>query len=212
MKILFAEDEPVTRARTEALLASWGYQVIPVESGSQAWAVLQQPDAPQLVLTDWQMPEITGQELCRLAREKAPERSLYIIILTASRIAKADLITGLSSGADDYLLKPVDPAELRARLRVGERVLGLQNALESRVRELEEAARQINELRDLLPICCYCKKVRDDQNFWHQVENYITHRTGARISHGICPACFQTQMDQLAAESEAGTDDKGKKV
>jgi DNA-binding response OmpR family regulator len=149
------------------------------------------------VITDWHMPGMMGDQLCRKARENASTRSLYIILFTASRVAKEDLVCALGSGADDYLVKPVDPAEFHARLRVGERVLALQSELEQRVRDLEKAIREVQELQDLLPIFSYCKKVRDDKNYWHQVENYMVHRTGARVTHGICPTCFQAQMEQL---------------
>ena len=189
-------------ARQAGITVDWSRDGVQAENALTSYVY----DA---MLLDLGLPRRQGLDVLRNLRKRGV--TLPVMILTA-RDTVEDRVRGLDAGADDYLLKPVDPAELRARLRVGERVLGLQNALESRVRELEEAARQINELRDLLPICCYCKKVRDDQNFWHQVEKYITHRTGARISHGICPACFQAQMDRLAAESEAQTDDKGKKV
>jgi DNA-binding response OmpR family regulator len=197
MKILIAEDEPVTRLRMEALLKGWGYDVTAVQNGREAWERLQHPGGPRLVITDWQMPEMTGDQLCRIARENTSTRSLYIIIFTASRVEKEDLVRGLGSGADDYLVKPVDPSELRARLRVGERVLALQSELEQRVHDLEKALREVQQLQDLLPICSYCKKVRDDKNYWHQVENYITHHTGVRVTHGICPTCFQAQMEEL---------------
>ena len=200
MKILLAEDDPVTRLRTETLLTTWGYEVVTAVNGTQAWEILQHPDAPQLVLTDWEMPEITGAQLCQLAREKLGARPLYILILTASRQAKTDVVTGLFAGADDFLFKPVSPPELHARLHVGERVLDLQNALAARIRDLEAALRQIDELRDLLPICSYCKKVRDDQNYWQQLETYVSARTGARLTHGICPPCLEIELKKIDDE------------
>ena len=95
------------------------------------------------------------------------------------------------SGADDYLHKPCDPEELNARLEVGKRVLNLQRELRARVNDLEDAMASIKQLRGLLPICAYCKKIRDDGNYWRQIEEYVSAHTDARFSHGICPACLE---------------------
>jgi phosphoserine phosphatase RsbU/P len=195
MKILLAEDEPVTRERLTALLAGWGYDVVSASDGAVAWEELQHEDAPILMLSDVQMPGMTGDELCRRVRAELPHRGIYIVLLTSAKITRADLVSGLLSGADDYLVKPCDSAELQARLKVGERVIGLQDELRHRVSDLEEALGQIKQLQGLLPICMFCKKVRDDQNYWHNVESYLSTRTDATFSHGICPACKDQQME-----------------
>lgn len=200
MKILLAEDEPVTREKLTEQLGNWGYDVVSAADGTAAWEILQHADAPALVLADVVMPGMSGDEFCRQARAELRERGLYIILLTATKVSRADLVSGLYSGADDYLLKPCDSAELQARLQVGERVLSLQAELRHRVSELEEALAQIKQLQGMLPICCYCKKVRDDQNYWHQVESYIGNRSDLQFTHGICPACFAEQMDLLDRE------------
>lgn len=202
MKILIAEDEPVTRESLFELLTRWGYDVVTASDGTDAWKILQGEDAPKLILADVQMPGLSGVELCRLARDQLRDRGLYIVLLTAAKVARADLVDGLLSGADDYLLKPCDAAELQARLKVGERVIGLQTELRDRVTELEDAISRIKQLQGLLPICCYCKKVRDDQNYWHQVEAYIQIRSEATFTHGICPACLEEQMALLKIPSD----------
>jgi DNA-binding response OmpR family regulator len=100
------------------------------------------------------------------------------------------VVAGLQAGGDDYVTKPFDREELHARVKVGLRILQLQMNLADRVRELEEALASVKQLQGLLPICSYCKKIRDDQNYWQQVEGYISEHSGAVFSHGICPECY----------------------
>jgi two-component system cell cycle response regulator len=127
-QILIAEDDPISRRMLQAFLTKWGYQVQTVSDGVKAWAVLEKSDAPQLALLDWMMPGLEGPQVCRKVRELADRPYTYILLLTA-RGQKDDLLQGLESGADDYLTKPFDSQELRARLRVGERILDLQHKL-----------------------------------------------------------------------------------
>ena len=104
-----------------------------------------------------------------------------------SKLEKDNVVIGLESGANDYIRKPFDQEELHARVRVGERVLELQFKLAKRVKELEDPLSQIKTLQGLIPICSYCKKIRDDQNYWQQLESYISQHSQAVFSHGICP-------------------------
>jgi phosphoserine phosphatase RsbU/P len=187
-QILIAEDESVSRRRLEAALQGWGFSVLVARDGEQAWRLFQER-RPALVVLDWMMPGLDGGEVCRRIRSEAAGAATHVILLS-TRAERRHLVAGFAAGADDYLTKPFDRDELRARLRVGERVLGLQRELLRRVRELEEALAQVKQLRGLLPICSYCKKVRDDRDYWHQLESYITERTEARFSHGICPDCY----------------------
>jgi len=190
MRILIAEDDAVSRRRLEATLRKWGYEVLAVEDGLAAWEVLQGETPPSLAILDWMMPGMDGIEVCRKVRERSPSRPLYIIVLTA-RGSREDVVAGLQAGGDDYVTKPFDREELHARVRVGLRVLQLQMNLAARVRELEEALARVKQLQGLLPICSYCKKIRDDQNYWQQVEGYISEHSEAIFSHGICPDCFE---------------------
>ena len=196
MKILIAEDDPISRRLLQAALSKWGYDVVVTTNGREAWDALQQPDAPSLFILDWLMPEMDGVEICREARQIPALKSAYIILLT-SRGAKEDIVQGLEAGADDYVTKPFDHGELRARVQVGTRVIGLQTALAQRVRELEEAIASVKTLQGLLPICCYCKKIRDDGNYWHRVESYIAGHANVRFSHGICPECSEKLKAEL---------------
>jgi phosphoserine phosphatase RsbU/P len=200
MKVLIADDEPLSRGLLESTLQMWGYKVVLAQDGTEAWQILQQKDAPRLALLDWVMPGLDGTEVCRRVRSTYPKEPIYLILITA-RMDREDMVTGLESGADDYLTKPFEPAELHARLKVGTRILDLQHSLAHRVRELEEALAHIKQLQGLISICSYCKRVRTNQNFWQQIESYISEHSEAEFSHGICPDCWRTevqpQLDQL---------------
>jgi len=195
MNVLISEDDSISRRLLQAALVKWGYDVTITNDGKEAWKILQQPEPPMLLILDWLMPEMDGIEICREARRSESLKSAYIILLT-SRGSKEDVVQGLEAGADDYVTKPFDHGELRARVQVGARVIGLQKALAERVHQLEEANNSVKALQGLLPICCYCKKIRDDGNYWHRVESYIAGHANVRFSHGICPDC----SDKLKAD------------
>jgi DNA-binding response OmpR family regulator len=200
MKLLIAEDDPISRRVLEATLTKWGYEVVVTSDGVQAWEALQQEDAPRLAILDWMMPQLDGLQLCERARVNPATQSLYIILLTA-RGGKEDIAAGLEAGASDYVTKPFDAQELRARVRVGFRMIDLQQALADRVQELEAALAQVYELQGILPICSYCKNIRTGEQYWEQVEAYISQYSSARFSHSICPDCYEKvvkpEMEQL---------------
>lgn len=191
MKILIAEDDPSTRLMLEATLEEWGHEVIATSDGHQALAELQHSDAPLLAILDWIMPGMNGPEICRQLRREEISTPAYILLLTG-RSGKEDIVSGLNAGANDYLTKPFDREELRARVNVGATVVKLQQRLAERVAELEESILQVKQLQAILPICGYCKQIRDDQNYWQEVESYISHHTDTKFSHGICPNCYES--------------------
>ena len=199
MEILIADDDSVARMLLDSVLENWGHQVVVVNDGQQAWDILSQPDAPRLAIVDWMMPRIDGPELCRRIRRTQETLGLYVILLT-SRRDPADIISGLQAGADDYIVKPFEPEELRARLGVGLRVVALQNSLNAKITELKQALAQVHTLQGLIPICAYCKRIRNEAEFWERVESYITARSDARFSHGICPDCVKKVSAELEPE------------
>jgi CheY-like chemotaxis protein len=191
LRILIAEDDPVSRRIIETLLGRWGYEVISTRDGEAAWGALQEPDAPSLAILDIMMPGIDGLELCRRLRQsRFPP---YIILLTAHHGARA-IVEGIEAGADDYLTKPYNRDELRVRVQVGARIVGLQAKLAEQVRQLEAALSHVKQLQGILPICSYCKKVRNDSNDWQNVESYVSAHSQAEFSHGICPSCYDTTV------------------
>jgi len=196
VRILIAEDDAVSRKILEAKLAKWGYSVVATCDGNEAWHFLKQQDAPELAILDWMMPGMDGPEVCRMLRTLSKPDPTYVLLLTA-RDRREDILEGLQAGADDYVIKPFDPDELQARVQVGVRIVSLQRALAERVRELEAALSQVKRLQGLLPICSYCKKIRNDQNYWQQVDGYLSEHSGARFTHGICPECFEKISRQV---------------
>jgi DNA-binding response OmpR family regulator len=191
MRILIAEDDFTSRTMLVGLLKKEGYEVTATVNGAEAWQVLQQPDAPALAILDWMMPGLDGLDVVLRVRSMPPtDRPPYLIMLT-NKGEKADIIAGLDAGANDYLAKPFDPGELRARVEVGRRLVGIQAVLAAKIGELRQAIEQIKALRSIVPICSSCKKVRDDQGFWNQVEFYINNLTETQFTQGICPECMK---------------------
>jgi phosphoserine phosphatase RsbU/P len=204
--VLIAEDEAASRRLLEATLRRWGHEVVVTVDGDAAWAALQRSDAPSVAILDWVMPGVEGVEICRRLHAGGSTTPPYLILLTANS-ERANVILGLEAGADDFMGKPFDHDELRARLIVAMRVVELRRKLTERVGELEMAIARVKQLHGLLPICAYCKKIRDDKNYWQQVEEYVSAHTDAQFSHGICPQCYeQILAPQLRAMREGRAD------
>ena len=196
-RLLIAEDDPISRRLLQATLERWGCHVTITTDGTQAWRPLQEEAGHDLAILDWMMPGMDGVQLCRRIRDENRRKAPYLILLTG-RDSKDDIAAGLEAGADDYLTKPFDRKELQARVEVGLRFVRLRRSLAERVQELELALRTVHQLQGLLPICCYCKKIRDSENYWRQVEAYMGAHSDVKFSHGICPECYDRVV---AAES-----------
>jgi DNA-binding response OmpR family regulator len=190
MRALIADDDRTTTTMLARTLDRWGFEVSVAHDGGAAWEALASPTPPALAIVDWIMPGADGPELCRRLREDPTRAPVYVILLTA-RTSRRDVVAGLDAGADDYLTKPFDHDELRARVQVGRRVVALQQRLSERVAELQDVLSNMKQLRGLLPICAYCKRIRTDHDYWEQVEHYITDHSDAQFSHGICPHCYE---------------------
>lgn len=194
-RVLVAEDDPTTGRALVFLLQRHHYEVLLVEDGQSALDMLMGADPPAIALLDWEMPRLDGLNVTRVVRSIAAAHYTYLIMVTA-RDAPADVLAAFAAGVDDFLSKPVDSAQLRARLRVGERVLALEGKLSARVAELERSLDEVRQLKRLLPICMYCKKVRDVGDYWQEIETYIHEHTGTNFSHGVCPDCVPHFLNQ----------------
>jgi PleD family two-component response regulator len=191
LRILLADDDEVSCLALEALLVKRGYEVVTAADGNEAWEVLQGDDPPRIAVLDWMMPEVDGVDICRRVRATPRLKGTYLILLT-SRDSREHVVAGLRAGASDYVTKPFHNDELEARVNVGAQVVHLQAELARRVQDLESALAQVKQLQGLLPMCSYCKKIRDEANYWQRVEDYITTHSDARCSHGICPTCWES--------------------
>ena len=190
LQVLVADDDAVSRTIVGAMLKKAGYPVIYATDGEQAWRALDSEDPPALALLDWEMTGLQGPEVAKRIRGKQLPSPTYVILLT-SRHSSADIVEGLRAGADDYVTKPANEDELVARVSVGARVVQLQTALAERVRSLEEALATVKALQTLLPMCAYCKSIRNDQNYWEKVETYFTQHSNVSFTHSYCPNCYE---------------------
>ncbi len=189
MKILIAEDEFTTRMMVQVCLENWGYRVDSVTNGDEAWAKLQKTDAPHIAILDWEMPGIDGVEVCRRVKEMEVENPPYIILLT-SRDSKLDIVRGFDAGADDYMTKPFNDDELRARTRVAERLVRTQSSLSESVAELRAALNQLEMLESEVAVCGTCRKIfnRYDGE-WYSFEDLLKYRNNPHFIFDTCPQC-----------------------
>lgn len=185
MKILAVEDDPSAAMVIESVLRYLGHDVVLAATADEAFACLR-AEPIRIVVSDWLLGSTDGLELCRRIR-KGTLDYVYFILLTQREATDENEHLAMEAGVDDFLTKPVVPRELRMRLHVAQRILGY--------------TQQVQQLESFLPVCSYCNKVRDDRNFWEQIEEYIRKRTGTRFSHGVCPDCYNKivvpQLEQL---------------
>jgi len=206
LHVLVADDEPVSRTVVGAMVKKAGYPVLFASDGEQAWQKLDSDNPPAIALLDWEMPGLKGPEVVQRIRSRQVQTPTYVILLT-SRDSSADIVQGLRAGADDYVTKPANEDELIARVSVGARVVQLQAALADRVRSLEEALANVKALQTLLPMCAYCKSVRNDQNYWEKVETYFTQHSNVAFTHSYCPNCYERfVLPELEALEDAHAD------
>lgn len=197
MKILAVEDDPVASAVLARTLEKLGHEVVTVADGCAALEALAR-DPVRVVVSDWEMPGLDGLELCRRVRGRAGSDYVYFILLTGKLPSENNQREAIEAGVDDFLRKPLVTQEIWMRLHVAERIL--------------RYATQVRQLEAFLPICGYCKKIRDDKNYWQQIESYINARTGTDFSHSVCPDCYShiilPELDKLGLNpSPAKTDD-----
>jgi len=191
MKVLAVEDDPVALAVLSRALRRLGHEVVTAPDGNAALELLKH-DPVRVVVSDWVMPNLDGLEFCRRLRARVGSDYVYFILLSGQLPSEDNQRAAIEAGVDDFLQKPLVNQEIWMRLRVAERILLF--------------ATQVRQLEQFLPICSYCKKIRDDRNYWQQIESYINTRTGTDFSHSVCPDCYSNvvvpQLDRLRRSTE----------
>jgi DNA-binding response OmpR family regulator len=182
MKVLVAEDDRTSRALLHGSLLKLGYEVVEAADGVTAWEALSSCGA-RIVVSDWVMPDIDGLELCRRVRARKDAPYVYFILLSGKMLGEAHYLKAMDEGVDDFLAKPVDLDALRLRLRVARRIV----VLNERVRTLE----------GILPMCAYCRRIRDEKGAYHSLEDFVSDKTPAQFSHGVCPECARRHFDEI---------------
>jgi DNA-binding response OmpR family regulator len=176
MNVLVVDDDSSTRLLLEGALRRDGWSVLSAENGGDAWDIHSRANV-HLVVSDWRMPGLDGLELCRRVRASRSAAYTYFILISATNVARDDYETAMRSGVDDFLVKPLDFVQMDLRLGAARRMLVYAN----RLRELES----------IIPICSYCRRLRDDKDSYHAMESYFARHAGVTFSHGVCPECME---------------------
>lgn len=193
-KLLIVDDVPENLTVLYKLLRD-EYEVIGANSGQEAIKLVPIHN-PDLILLDIMMPEMNGYEVCRIIKEQDAFKQTPIIFVSAL-IEEADEAKGFDLGAVDYITKPFKPSILKHRISTHLELKFQKDELAQKNRELESALANVKELSGLLPICMYCKKIRDDSGYWNQLEAYISQHSEAQFSHGICTECFEKEINKI---------------
>jgi phosphoserine phosphatase RsbU/P len=193
-RVLCVDDDPATQVILSGIIEDAGWKPAPAMNAAEARATLAANPDIQVVLLDWMLPDGSGVDLCRELKAISGA-SLYVILVTV-RGAPEDVETGLDAGADDYLVKPVSPVEVRARVRSGFRAADAQRQLAERLAQLELALKRVSNLESLLPLCMYCRRINSSET-WQSVEDYLWEHVDVKLSHGCCPDCLSKLTRQL---------------
>jgi len=177
-----AEDDPIGARMLQATLSKFGYEPVIARDGTEAWDKFDR-EPFRMIVSDWMMPGLDGLELCRKVRARGHTAYTYFILLTGCDTSTANYELAGAAGVDDFLTKPLNKEAIKIRLRVAERIL--------------KYTAEIRQLREMIPICVYCRKVRDEHECWDPVETYIQKQTGSRFTHAACPTCYEEEMSRL---------------
>lgn len=181
-KILVAEDDPISARVIRAFLEQLNYEPLMACNGQEAWELFDR-EPTRLVISDWMMPEVDGLQLCTRIRKRAKTLYTYFVLLTANHTSAENFALATDAGVDDFLTKPLHREATRMRLAVAERIL--------------KFTAEIRHLKEMIPMCIYCRRIRDEEDYWERVETYIQKETGSRFSHGACPDCSGREMASL---------------
>jgi DNA-binding response OmpR family regulator len=196
-KVLVIDDSPEILLLSTLLLRRAGYEVLEASTGKECLDAVR-THHPDLVLLDVMLPDMTGIEVCRQIKSDESLEDIFVILASGIQVSSEHQAEGLDIGADGYIIRPISNKEFLSRVQAGERIKRAEDALREKEREqqrlvsqLREALAEIRTLKGFIPICASCKKIRDDEGYWNQFEAYISKRTDAVFSHGLCPECAE---------------------
>ena len=198
--ILIVDDTSKNIELLGTILDREGYDISAAMTGGQALATLHEIE-PDLILLDVMMPDMDGYEICRRIKSDISRKDIPVIFLTA-KTETEDIVTGFTAGGVDYILKPFHPEVLTARVRTHVELYRGKKEREKLLSELEHALGMVKQLSGILPICSFCKKIRNDEGYWSQVEEYIKNHSEADFSHSICPECLKKHYPEMAEKIE----------
>jgi len=186
MRLLIAEDEYITRMIVQVVMEDCGHHVDSVENGDRAWEILRRDNAPEIAILDWEMPgNMDGLEVCRQVKELERPYPIYVIMLTAHH-ERENILGGFAAGADDYISKPFDENELRARVLVAERLVNAQKQLS---RSNEELRAIIDQFGDGINVCTRCGQIQGEDSKWRNLMAITRKKTDSRFNFQSCPVC-----------------------
>jgi response regulator RpfG family c-di-GMP phosphodiesterase len=202
-KVLVTDDDPEILLMSTMLLRRAGYEVLEASTGKECldavWV-----DHPDLVLLDVILPDMTGVQVCREIKTDKNLDDIFVILASGIQVTSDLQAEGLNTGADGYIIRPIPNKEFLARVQAGERIKRAEDALretgiqqQALITELEAALADIKTLKGCIPICASCKKIRDDEGYWNQLESYISKHTDAIFTHGICPTCLEKARTEM---------------
>jgi len=189
IRILVVDDDPDIRFATARILRNAGYSVEEAESGEDCLKQVKE-NAPDLVLLDVVMPDIDGDEVCRLIKSGSKTAGTFVVLISGQRTSSDDKSVGLETGSDGYIVRPVSKRELLAWIQSISRIIEAERERDRLIEALSETMERLETLQGILPICSGCKKIRDDNNEWTDIDVYVTDRSKASFTHGFCPECL----------------------
>jgi len=207
-RVLVTDDDPHILHLTATVLREAGYEIREASTGKECLETLQTYH-PGIVLLDVMLPDVSGIEVCKRIKTNEALKDIFVILVSEVQISSEYQADGLEVGAYGYIIKPISNKELAARVHSMVRIKRAENALREKEKEqqdlisqLQEALAEIKTLKGFIPICADCKKIRDDEGYWNQLEAYISKHTGAVLSHGLCPECAEKYGEQIKKLTE----------
>ncbi len=202
-KVLVTDDDPTILELNSSLLKKAGYEVLQATTGQECLEVVR-THHPDLIVLDVMLPDVNGTDICRKVKSDPELQGPFVILVSGVQISSNEQAQGLSAGADGYLVKPVSKKEFIARVQAMERIKRAEDALretkkeqEATIQELRKALEEIKTLRGLIPICAWCKRIRDDKGYWDELEVYLSKHSEATFSHGLCPRCREAVEKEM---------------